>query len=299
MYFEPNQRIYKAENRHPRLHIWRRIHALSPPDWEVLPGPWNRTEPVPWHKSFDVAACTTARCPNVVDAQLFGDIYGFGTDSKSNLYLLGEQGMWRLVSPKLCARRPAGPPVAPFVYPRQPEFKEPEVVCPGQDGRVHVTLNVKPAVWDTGVFSIRTRSYNGRFSGPTIFVAPGSNLTIKIVNELIDKSKEPVPVPHPVYVPAPPAPHPPTKRSTESENEVESEDVGERKRGRRKRKLQDDGHGGVHGVNSTNLHLHGFHVSPLGMADNVLGKVPPLSLPIFKQSERPAVRGVNPSSNHS
>src|SRR5262245_27016216 len=86
---------------------------------------------------------------------------------------------------------------------------------------------------------VRLRTYNGQFVGPTLRARRGDVLSIRIDNQL------------PVETP----------------NEVQEQFDQERK----------NAHLSVipASFNTTNLHTHGLHVSPVGNSDNVLLAIPP------------------------
>ena len=89
-------------------------------------------------------------------------------------------------------------------------FDEPEVLR-SQRGRLTTTFRVQEGPFKVGGVSVRGKSYQGTFIGPTLRVRPGDTIEVRVMNRL-----------------------------------------GE----------------------PTNLHEHGFHVSPVGVSDNVLRTMP-------------------------
>jgi FtsP/CotA-like multicopper oxidase with cupredoxin domain len=120
------------------------------------------------------------------------------------------------------------------------------VLCAGRRRRrrahsatLDVALTVTTASVTNEAFSLRTRAFNGRVPGPTIAVPRGTRLRITLSNELGAETAA---------------------------------------------SLQGGGMGGMapldamnrlHRPNSTNLHVHGLHVSPLGTADNMTRECKP------------------------
>ena len=89
-------------------------------------------------------------------------------------------------------------------------FDEPEVLR-SQRGRLTTTFRVQEGPFKVGGVSVRGKSYQGTFIGPTLRVRPGDSIEVRVMNRL-----------------------------------------GE----------------------PTNLHEHGFHVSPVGVSDNILRTMP-------------------------
>jgi len=89
---------------------------------------------------------------------------------------------------------------------------------------------------------VKLRSYNGKLLGPTIERRPGDMLLVSLSNHL------------------PEQPHPPAQPPGGEHGD--DHDPGH-------------GHGTEHEQNTTNLHVHGLHVSPAGNSDNILLKIRP------------------------
>ncbi|QRN95348.1 multicopper oxidase domain-containing protein [Archangium violaceum] len=96
---------------------------------------------------------------------------------------------------------------------------------------------------------VKLRSYNGKLMGPLIERRPGDTLLVAISNFL---------------------PH------EESEHEEPGHEAPEHGESGHDEPGSDTGHeNGMHGLNTTNLHVHGLHVSPAGNSDNVKVQIAP------------------------
>jgi len=177
-----------------------RMMGVKPPGWASLTA--ELREPQPWVLDLNVIMCDTTNCTKAIDVAPPTVIHSFGSDNSDHLYVIGPGGLWRLVSPQLCDQTPppsappsplpiqvpvpapvAQPQPAPIV-PARSVFKNPKMYCPDENGNLKISLTVKTQTWKTNVFEFQTRSYDGEFPGPSIIVAPGSMLKIKIINQL-------------------------------------------------------------------------------------------------------------------
>lgn len=106
------------------------------------------------------------------------------------------------------------------------------------NGELRTTLSVSPAVAQPGPLTpaLNVRAYNGSVPGPTLRIKPGDRLVVNLVNMLEEPEGDPM-----------------------GESEVGAA-------GMTRGSLE----GRVEGwPNVTNLHVHGLHVSPVGIADNI------------------------------
>jgi len=141
---------------------------------------------------------------------------------------------------------PSGTYPCPFVdidvskYGNQP-FANPAEVS-STAGRLQTTLNVQytdPKTTTLGGCGLRLRSYNGSLVGPTLRVKPGAVMDIQLINKLPIESGDEV--------------------RAQIEQEASAAFIETK----------------PHSFNTTNLHVHGLHVSPVGNSDNVLLAIPP------------------------
>lgn len=112
-----------------------------------------------------------------------------------------------------------------------------------EDGRPF-TLNVRLTNRDSTSIAgcgVTLRTYNGQLVGPTLRVRPGQTMSILLNNQL------------------------PAESPDEAAGQVTQEDTAA---------FIDTP---PHSFNTTNLHTHGLHVSPVGNSDNVLLAIPPQS----------------------
>lgn len=115
------------------------------------------------------------------------------------------------------------------------ELTFPSVRC-SSDGELRTTLRVAPTITRAGPLapSFNVRAYEGSVPGPTLRVKPGDRLVVNLVNAL-----------------DPPAGAP-----------LEAEAGGGQG--------EDSLEGKVEAwPNVTNVHVHGLHVSPSGVGDNI------------------------------
>jgi len=124
---------------------------------------------------------------------------------------------------------------------RQP-FRNPPVER-AQDGRLKSILGVRytdPAI-RLGGCPVRLRTYNGQLVGPTLRLRPGDTLDLTLRNELPQET--------------------PAEIADQIHQEASQAHIETR----------------PHSFNTTNLHTHGLHVSPVGNSDNVLLAIHPQS----------------------
>lgn len=124
------------------------------------------------------------------------------------------------------------------------DLTSPEERC-SKDGELRTTLRVAPAVSQAGPLapSLNVRAYEGSVPGPTLRVKPGDRLIVNLVNDL---------------------------DLPEGDPSVAGAGAGAE---------GDGGGGGVDRAslegrveawpNVTNIHVHGLHVSPSGVGDNI------------------------------
>lgn len=110
-------------------------------------------------------------------------------------------------------------------------FKEPPEIS-SQNGILELDLIVDAINFSASAFGFNTRAYNGMVPGPTLRAQPGDKVRIRLINRL--------------------------------EPEDTSLEQGVTKH------WESSKWNTLHWPNTTNLHTHGLHVSPLGNADNVL-----------------------------
>ncbi|MDF0676778.1 MAG: multicopper oxidase family protein [Nitrospira sp.] len=116
-------------------------------------------------------------------------------------------------------------------------------------GRLQTTLTVQytdPHVTSLGGCPVTLRTYNGALVGPTLRVKPGETLNILLNNVLPHES--------------------PNQIAAQVKQEADSAFIETR----------------PHSFNTTNLHTHGLHVSPVGNSDNVLLAIPPQTQLLFE-----------------
>lgn len=153
---------------------------------------------------------------------------------------------WFAVGSAEARVRPESAPRTPEPWPEVPELVS-------RDGSLDLTLTLSYADLELGGQKVRLRTYNGAPVGPTLRVRPGDTLRIRLVNAL---------------------PCPAGKECDPAQCQKNPCEGGTER-----------GHAGHHmlssGVppatvfNSTNLHLHGLHVSPSCNSDNVLLDIGP------------------------
>ena len=149
----------------------------------------------------------------------------------------------------VAAKEPAPPAVpCPFVEIDQAKYGEKPFQNPPEirstQGHLQTTLAVKytdPKTTSIGGCGVTLRSYNGQLVGPTLRVKPGDVLNILLDNELPVES--------------------PDEAAAQIKQESSSAFINTM----------------PHSFNTTNLHTHGLHVSPVGNSDNVLLAIPPQS----------------------
>lgn len=138
-----------------------------------------------------------------------------------------------------------------FVTPLQPvagetltafsqDLKSPENRL-SKDGELRTTLRVAPAVAQAGPLAppLNVRAYEGSVPGPTLRVKPGDRLVVNLVNDLALPEGAPL---------------------------VVAEEEGGKRGGGDRASLE----GKVEAwPNVTNIHMHGLHVSPSGVGDNI------------------------------
>lgn len=110
-----------------------------------------------------------------------------------------------------------------------------------KDGELRTTLRVAPAVAQAGPLAppLNVRAYEGSVPGPTLRVKPGDRLVLNLVNDLALPEGDPL---------------------------VMEEEVGGGRGGGDQASLE----GKVEAwPNVTNIHVHGLHVSPSGVGDNI------------------------------
>lgn len=151
--------------------------------------------------------------------------------------LIAQQG-------EVAYRPPKGPcpftPIDVAKYGNQP-FKNPPDERAMKD-RLTTTLNVQytdPKAQSIGGCGVTLRSYNGQLVGPTLRLKPGDTLDLELVNKLPVES--------------------PDEIANQIKQEADNAFIATR----------------PHSFNTTNLHTHGLHVSPVGNSDNVLLAIPP------------------------
>jgi FtsP/CotA-like multicopper oxidase with cupredoxin domain len=131
-------------------------------------------------------------------------------------------------------------PIDPAKYGNKP-FRNPPDDRSVQ-GRLQATLTVKytdPKTTSIGGCPVTLRSYNGQLVGPTLRAKPGDVLNILLDNALPVES--------------------PDEAAAQIKQEADSAFINTK----------------PHSFNTTNLHTHGLHVSPVGNSDNVLLAIPP------------------------
>lgn len=182
-------------------------------------------------------------------------VWAFGEDERGEVLVLNRVGLFALVDPFRCN---IGPPPTPKPTPApmptppptpviRPALVDVPVLCAGADSAdgartaatLEVALTVTTALVSTEVFSLRTRAFNGRVPGPTIAVPRGTRLRITLKNEL--------------------GPETPASLQGGGMSGMAPLDAMNR----------------LHRPNTTNLHVHGLHVSPLGTADNMTRECKP------------------------
>lgn len=122
------------------------------------------------------------------------------------------------------------------------ELRNPPVVRLDDGGAD--TLNVRytdPATTRIAGCPVKLRTYNGQLVGPTLRVRPGATMNILLNNQLPRESPDEV--------------------AGQVLQEAQQAFIDTR----------------PHSFNTTNLHTHGLHVSPVGNSDNVLLAIPPQS----------------------
>lgn len=120
-------------------------------------------------------------------------------------------------------------------------FQNPPAVTSNK-GSLNTNLIVKytdPNTTTIGGCAVKLRSYNGQLVGPTLRAKPGDVLNILLDNQL----------------------------PKETPNEVEGQYLQEAQNAHLATQ--------PYSFNTTNLHTHGLHVSPVGNSDNVLLAIPP------------------------
>lgn len=105
------------------------------------------------------------------------------------------------------------------------------------NGELRTTLSVIPAVARAGPLTpaLNVRAYNGSVPGPTLRIKPGDRLVVNLVNMLGEPEGDPMP------------------DGGAGAGTTQPSFVGRV----------------VGWPNVTNLHVHGLHVSPKGIADNI------------------------------
>jgi FtsP/CotA-like multicopper oxidase with cupredoxin domain len=155
-----------------------------------------------------------------------------------------------LLAPQLAAqlgetarRQAAGPcpftPIDAQRYGNRPFVNPPDERA--VDGVLQTTLHVRytdPRTTSIGGCGVTLRSYNGQLVGPTLRLRPGNVLDLLLANELPLQS--------------------PDEAAADVAQETANAFVDTR----------------PHPFNTTNLHTHGLHVSPVGNSDNVLLAIP-------------------------
>lgn len=132
--------------------------------------------------------------------------------------------------------------IDPKIYGNKPFRNPPEIRS--DQGVLQTTLTVKytdPRTTSLGGCGVMLRSYNGQLVGPTLRAKPGDVLNILLDNRLPAESANEV--------------------AAQIKQESDSAFINTR----------------PHSFNTTNLHTHGLHVSPVGNSDNVLLAIPPQS----------------------
>lgn len=127
-------------------------------------------------------------------------------------------------------------------YGNQPFQNPPEIHS--VSGHLQTTLAVKytdPKTTSIGGCGVTLRSYNGQLVGPTLRVKPGDVMNILLDNQLPVES--------------------PNEAAAQIMQESSSAFINTM----------------PNSFNTTNLHTHGLHVSPVGNSDNVLLAIPPQS----------------------
>jgi FtsP/CotA-like multicopper oxidase with cupredoxin domain len=132
--------------------------------------------------------------------------------------------------------------IDPAVYGKKIFQNPPEISA--HNGSLNTTLKVDytdPKTTSIGGCPVKLRTYNGQLVGPTLRVRPGDVLNILLDNRLPRET--------------------PAEIARQFENEDENAHLGTM----------------PHSFNTTNLHTHGLHVSPVGNSDNVLLAIAPQS----------------------
>jgi FtsP/CotA-like multicopper oxidase with cupredoxin domain len=130
-------------------------------------------------------------------------------------------------------------PIDARTWGMQPFRNPPEVRA--REGQLRTTLDVRysdPAVTSIAGCPVTLRTYNGQLVGPTLRAKPGDVLNVLLANNL------------PVETP--------DRVQAQFVQQDTSAFIGTR----------------PHPYNTTNLHTHGLHVSPVGNSDNVLLAIP-------------------------
>jgi FtsP/CotA-like multicopper oxidase with cupredoxin domain len=125
-------------------------------------------------------------------------------------------------------------------YGNKPFQNPPEVTS--NKGSLNTNLRVKytdPNTTTIGGCPVKLRSYNGQLVGPTLRAKPGDVLNIFLDNQLPKET--------------------PNQVEEQYEQEAQNANLA----------MQ------PYSFNTTNLHTHGLHVSPVGNSDNVLLAIPP------------------------
>ena len=72
------------------------------------------TTPLSWAEEIRLNPCSVNNCPHTISQDIMPgktNIHSFGTDNERNIYLVGPLGLHRLVSPSLCSE-PTTPPTS-------------------------------------------------------------------------------------------------------------------------------------------------------------------------------------------
>lgn len=141
-------------------------------------------------------------------------------------------------------RQAAGPcpftPIDARKYGNRPFKNPPEERA--VKGVLQTTLNVQytdPKTTSIGGCDVTLRSYNSQLVGPTLRLGPSDVLDLELNNQLPSESPDEV--------------------AAQIKQEAGNAFIDTR----------------PHSLNTTNLHTHGLHVSPVGNSDNVLLAIPP------------------------
>lgn len=112
-----------------------------------------------------------------------------------------------------------------------------------KDGELRTTLRVAPTVAQAGPLAppLNVRAYEGSVPGPTLRVKPGDRLVVNLVNDLALPEGDPL-------------------VAEEEEGGREGGGVGDRASLEGKVEAW---------PNVTNIHVHGLHVSPSAVGDNI------------------------------